>query len=1371
MKVIKEQWNGMRVFVCLLSAILFFEFFPQDIVRAENITNSSTVNELEQKTVAHFPLNSEYKLKNKLNTAQEFSASAASNARWEAECVKLYRNSGASNPGNTGHIAGTYPGDSITGDQISFSVNVKVDSNQTRKPPASELPIRTIFLFGGKVDFNKDCITLRYFYEDRKSAVVLKQDGIDTVVAEFERPAADVWHNYSISLDGSEGGKLTVWVDGILAASVDSQGIGADEIGNQVIRLNRAIGSNTINVDAQYRDVRIINGLLTEEEADWLGNEIADFKWKEMLLDQKNVYEGMIVRENLSLLQGYGIIWESSDDNIINGATGVVNRPAEGQSAAEVALTMIWKGNKQEYHVLVVSQGTDEITDTAPVISPAGGTQDNPQDVFQKITLTHSAGNDVIYYTIDGTTPTIESNKYTGPFFVDGYTELKTAAITEGGNRSEIATSWFYGSKWSATAVEFRLEEQNTVNNAKVSWPVYPDADSYEVYRGGILVGITTGDVVDEYGLALDTDYTYIVRAKRDNTILAEATTNTIHSFSYNLDEVISSYDNVAGSNENYIVADEKKPSGIKIGDKYYSYFYKQVPEEICGYENYSSSSTSENSCKVTGIWERVSDDGINWPAAEDARLIYPYFIDMRLEGAGYMLHPDGETIIFTGHAEGSSGYTTAKVFLASYKPGRTDGEQTQGYGLTVAGGRLVPVASELEQQTEIAAPAENELSSYYVGRPFSYDSHDMAIYVEEDKAYIICAIHGNSDTAIIRLNEEWSCPQELVQIAFKGKRQESPTIIKGEDGRYYFFASTANGWFPSQVRYASTTALDEPWSPLRPLANASSFSSQANGIWTLEGSSGKIMYRGHGYHWGGNFGDRFYDRFWPIVFHDGVATGSWFSRIDYHPCWGGIAVQSGYYLSLGKSAVGDDSNTVQMDASAATDGANLQNSPKLDDLDKLPYQVVVDLEKQCVLSEINFTTGLVVGSTALTSYTLEGSLDGEEWTLLVDGTENKSPGFVSNRITDASAYRYVRFTVTKVTNMNNNQSALWAGKLIELSVYGVEAEKSGGSVSLSDIGNVLNTPDAEICIPIMVNGIGNGKYRSVEGQINIPETFEVVNLEATDNLNGGSLNYTNQIGEDGKLYFAYLDAQAENQVVGTVSQNNEVNEILCLRLRLKDVQEPGSVHEVSVENFFAKQSIAGKTEMEPNTYKAVAFDVSLASASIIISQGSSGETTASASVLYVGDGQDLIPADKVAVSVVFTNVSEDADIYVGDIRLYYSEERSGRYGSVVYVGLIDNSVAIEKLNAVGTEEVQNIYRIQGTGRQEIRFGDTNDDGIVNAADALNTLNVWLRNETVETDRKILLRNVTCDSGIDTLDVLAIMDNFLEGREFAVVCE
>ncbi|WP_181592564.1 hypothetical protein [Paenibacillus sp. YN15] len=169
-------------------------------------------------TVAHYPLNGAYQYKNKLNESQVLSGSSPS---WKTDYVSLV------NPGNAnnGHIAGANPSAAVTGARISFSLNIKLNKTQTR----SYTPAYNLLAYGAG-DANN--ITLRPYYADGLAAVVLKQGGADAVVASFPAPAADMWHNYTISLDGTAGtGKLIVWVDGIKAAEASSNGIGADQIG------------------------------------------------------------------------------------------------------------------------------------------------------------------------------------------------------------------------------------------------------------------------------------------------------------------------------------------------------------------------------------------------------------------------------------------------------------------------------------------------------------------------------------------------------------------------------------------------------------------------------------------------------------------------------------------------------------------------------------------------------------------------------------------------------------------------------------------------------------------------------------------------------------------------------------------------------------------------------------------------------------------------------------------------------------------------------------------------------------------------------------------------------------------------------------
>ncbi|MBQ2784946.1 MAG: hypothetical protein IJF02_00370, partial [Oscillospiraceae bacterium] len=110
-----------------------------------------------------------------------------------------------------------------------------------------------------------------------------------------------------------------------------------------------------------------------------------------------------------------------------------------------------------------------------------------------------------------------------------------------------------------------------------------------------------------------------------------------------------------------------------------------------------------------------------------------------------------------------------------------------------------------------------------------------------------------------------------------------------------------------------------------------------------------------------------------------------------------------------------------------------------------------------------------------------------------------------------------------------------------------------------------------------------------------------------------------------------------------------------------------------------------------------------------------------------------------------------------------YSEEISNKTGIATYVALVDASIAMEqfvnKLNFTLTEDAAT----------QITFGDTNGDGVVNAQDALNTVDAWLRKGDAPTDDQILTLNVNSDGRINTFDALGIVEKFVDGSDFGVV--
>ena len=58
---------------------------------------------------------------------------------------------------------------------------------------------------------------------------------------------------------------------------------------------------------------------------------------------------------------------------------------------------------------------------------------------------------------------------------------------------------------------------------------------------------------------------------------------------------------------------------------------------------------------------------------------------------------------------------------------------------------------------------------------------------------------------------------------------------------------------------------------------------------------------------------------------------------------------------------------------------------------------------------------------------------------------------------------------------------------------------------------------------------------------------------------------------------------------------------------------------------------------------------------------------------------------------------------------------------------------------------------------------------MINAQDALNIVNFWLRKSDAPDDDEILATNVTCDSRINTFYALGIVEKFVDGNEFAIV--
>ena len=81
----------------------------------------------------------------------------------------------------------------------------------------------------------------------------------------------------------------------------------------------------------------------------------------------------------------------------------------------------------------------DQPTTAAPVITPNGGSFSSAQTV----TMTTSTGAAAIYYTLDGSTPTPSSTRYTAPITVSTDTTIEAIASAPGYLQSSVSTATF----------------------------------------------------------------------------------------------------------------------------------------------------------------------------------------------------------------------------------------------------------------------------------------------------------------------------------------------------------------------------------------------------------------------------------------------------------------------------------------------------------------------------------------------------------------------------------------------------------------------------------------------------------------------------------------------------------------------------------------------------------------------------------------------------------------------------------------------------------------------------------------------------------------------------------------------------------------
>ena len=278
--------------------------------------------------------------------------------------------------------------------------------------------------------------------------------------------------------------------------------------------------------------------------------------------------------------------------------------------------------------------------------------------------------------------------------------------------------------------------------------------------------------------------------------------------------------------------------------------------------------------------------------------------------------------------------------------------------------------------------------------------------------------------------------------------------------------------------------------------------------------------------------------------------------------------------------------------------------------------------------------------------------------------------------------------------------------------------------------------------------------YKLIDLIVNVPEGVAVTNVTASNRLSGGEVVW-NLEEETGKLRVVYFDAN-ENTTL-TITGEEFPAELFTVSFKAESVSV-GSKLDIAISGMSVKLTSDSEDEAS-----MVVVNIDNAKDSVNVVVGLSF----SAKCLYQGDDVDLIPSTKKAVAVAVTGINSGAKLTYKDdtntIDFKYSAEISAKTGVATYVALVDASIPME--NFVN----ENYFTIPGGNATAISFGDTNGDGVVNAQDALNVTNTWLRKGDEPTDDQILTMNVNGDSRINTFDALGIVEAFVNKSDYIVV--
>ena len=140
----------------------------------------------------------------------------------------------------------------------------------------------------------------------------------------------------------------------------------------------------------------------------------------------------------------------------------------------------IWGDKKTESFSYDNYSGTTVYTVSTPVITPASGTYTESQTV----TITCATDGATIYYTTDGSTPTISSTQYTASFVVLESTVITAKAFKDDGQSATATVSINIGTSGSGGGTQLLYETVNGYNSSSDSGTEFTTSSDYFDYSG-----------------------------------------------------------------------------------------------------------------------------------------------------------------------------------------------------------------------------------------------------------------------------------------------------------------------------------------------------------------------------------------------------------------------------------------------------------------------------------------------------------------------------------------------------------------------------------------------------------------------------------------------------------------------------------------------------------------------------------------------------------------------------------------------------------------------------------------------------------------------------------------------------------------------